>query len=323
MSSTFDLTWGSSKCVRDAFLDTYSGICSVFGVSELNDCNYPSHEGNEKLLELTKDVIFRQTGVKYRHILLTNGATGGVTIAMRAYSQAGHHVLCTRPAPFFTIYPSMIAAAGFTEHRQNLEVTPGSIFLIDSPSNPEGKFVRVGWDTFTIWDAVYHNNVYTDGKQKSIWHDVAVGSYSKLTGLNGIRVGWVATNNSIVYERMKSLVTAEYCGISHADSTILLNCLDGIEWDIFELNARYRLDSNRTEWSKLEKFFDGQPVNSVGMFYYGKIDKSAKKLMEKAGVKYMPGSSLGTSDDFARFNLGQENKILKDAVKAILRVDKS
>jgi aspartate/methionine/tyrosine aminotransferase len=322
-----DLTWGQSVCVRDAFTETLSGAPVIFGLKELSEMGYPKHEGNEELIEITRKVIERQTGNNYKHILLTNGATGGVTIALRTYRQMGKDAVFTRTPPYFAIYPAMIEAAGFTKHVTEGGFRPqgdNPVAVIDSPSNPQGLFLhgRVFSDP-VIWDAVYHSRVYAEPiSLEHTGHDVMVGSYSKLLGINGIRVGWIAMDDEWLYNRMAKLVTAEYCGLSHPSSYILLELLNKFYWDQFEMNARYKLNYNREEWSKLEKYFEGHPVSPVGMFYYANMDKSCKKLMEKAGILYMSGTSLGTDDNHGRFNLGQDNKLIKNAVKSILKADK-
>jgi aspartate/methionine/tyrosine aminotransferase len=253
---------------------------------------------------------------------------------MRAYKQAGYDTLFTRSAPFFTVYPSMIGAAGFERHvQEGYDWKKGDkpVALLDSPTNPQGHILGPHrmWMHPIIWDAVYHNNVYGLGldNTSAIGHDVVCGSYSKLLGLNGIRVGWLATNDSLLFERMKDLVTAEYCGLSTASTMILLQYLGDpcfpFYWYSFEQNARYKLDFNRGEWSKLEKYFDGHPVSKVGMFYYAHADSSCKRLLDKAGVLYMLGSKLGHSDDFIRINLGQDNKLIKKAVAAVLKSAKA
>jgi aspartate/methionine/tyrosine aminotransferase len=320
----YDLTWGESVCVRQAFVDNCAGNPTVFNVQHLMEMGYPRHEGDQRLISLTASVIKRQTGFAYKHLFLTNGATGAVVIAMRAYQMHGFQTAITSKPPYFSLYPVMIEAAGLG-HELEPNIYHASVRLVDSPSNPTGDigFVRSTHDSGeTIWDAVYHNNVYTNGKLGTIPHDVACGSYSKLTGLNGIRIGWVATNDDRLADTLNRLVTAEYCGLSHASTEILLNTLPNLDWDQFELHARFRLDLNRTEWQKLTKFFGGTVVSPNGMFYYTEIDEAAKRLMAKAGVLFQSGAKMGTDDGFARFNLGQDNYLVTDAVKAILKADR-
>jgi aspartate/methionine/tyrosine aminotransferase len=328
-SKRYDLGWGNAVAVRSAFLD---GLALKTVFFSLNDTNlsYTAHSGDLRLIEITRKVIERQVGPTYRHIFLVNGATGGVTIALRAYAQKGHRDCVTKNPPYFPIYPAMIESAGL---RHTLMCEPRDwnkpVILLDSPSNPQGH-VEEGFNSNgipIIHDAVYHSKVYTYGNFKAPPCDVLVGSYSKLLGFNGIRTGWIATNDDLLAVHLKSLVEAEYCGLSSASTHVLLTVLKGCHhphyWENFERRARNNLDDNRAEWSSLEKYFGDQRVYGVGMFYYAPIDKACRKLLEKSGIKWTPGSQLGATDDFGRFNLAQDKKLVRQAVREVIKYDKS
>lgn len=328
-----DLTWGESVAVREAFLDQ-NKLCSVqFGLKELLEMDYTPFSGDEVLIDHTRKIIKRQTGMSYKHVFLTNGASGGCTVALRAYGKLGYDTVVTNPAPFFTLYPAMADAAGLTHMtRKPIKNSwdPGSVFLLDTPANPSGKHVSVpDWaqNKRVIWDSVYHSRVYCGVLPPPPNHDIAVGSYSKLTGINGIRLGWIATNHDLEASIVEELIAPEYCGLSKPSMAILSSLLYRFNirpdyWSSFEKQARYKLDCNRTEWARLEKYFGNSPVPTNGMFYYGPMDEGCKRLMEKAGISYKPGSECGHSDDFGRFNLGQKNEIIASAVKNVLKMDK-
>jgi aspartate/methionine/tyrosine aminotransferase len=203
-----------------------------------------------------------------------------------------------------------------------------AVNLVDSLSNPLGEFSNMQkniYDAPIIWDAVYYGNVYASGNHPKPQHHVMVGSYSKLTGLNGLRVGWIACYEISGYNIMKQLVAAEYCGISVASTKIIMDTVGTFttdHWELFEQNAQNKLDYNRGEFSKLERFFGGIPVNKYGMFYYAPMDATCKKLFEKSGVIWSPGSQLGASDDFGRFNVGQDIQLVRKAVATVLKNDK-
>lgn len=337
----YDLGWGESVAVRREFLATVNRPLGVnFSNEDLTNLSYPDHFGEPALVELTRSIIQRQTGNDYKYILITNGATGGVTIALRGLKSfvgpsSSEQICITRKPPYFRLYPSMISAAGLKHAESDLdsgnlgEARIHGIILIDSLSNPTCQFSSWqkkidGYDP-VIWDAVYYGNVYAPGKHPQPEHDVMIGSYSKLTGLNGLRIGWIASNDKRIYENMKVLVEAEYCGISAASTRIVMETagkFDDRDWRFFETMASASLDVNREWWSKLEKFFGGQAVNPYGMFYYAPMDKSCKKLFEKSGIIWSPGSHLGTDDNFGRFNIGQGREVVLEAVKTILKNDK-
>lgn len=319
-----DLTWGESVAVREQFIrqvDPFNLIAK--NRSDLANLNYSPFEGDPELLVNTKILIERQYGKKYRHIILTNGAAGGCVIAMRAYQKQGFKSVITYKAPYFSLYPGMIQAAGLTQVHIYPELAIRPIALVDSPSNPLGivREAQTGMFEFPIiWDAVYANNVYMK-TNVNIPHDVLVGSYSKLTGLNGVRIGWIATDDTWIFERIKDLVTSEYCGLSVPSMQLLNECLERFDWATFERNARFALDTNREEWAKLEKYFQGEPVSENGMFFYGPMDNKCKELFEKANVLWTPGSKLGDDDAFGRFNIGQSLSNIKNAVAQVIKID--
>lgn len=321
------LTWGESVIIRQRFVETF-GSTIILGHKELENLSYTKHSGEPELIELARQCIKRQTGMEYKHILITNGATGGITITMRAYYKQGYKKVVTRDPPYFSLYPRMIDAAGMKHViDMRFENDGDEIFLLDNPTNPTGKTCSVLHlypKHLTILDAVYHSNCYTTGNPIVPWHNVQVGSFSKLTGLNGLRLGWIATDDDLLYDRLKVLVEAEYAGLSRPSGEILLALVKGKEdrWDEFESMSRYWMDMNRTEWSKLERFFGNTPVSPIGMFFYSPMDEACKRLMEKAGVQYMLGSNFGHIDSHGRFNIGQCSKVVQGAVKAVLKADK-
>lgn len=329
---SWDLCWGDSVAVRQAFLEQTKRVPIQFGLKELAQMDYTPFIGDAKLIEETAKVIMRQTGQKYDHIFLTNGASGGCTIALRSYAQAGHVNMITNPPPYFPLYPAMAQAAGLKHITEESKMERGwkHVVLLDTPANPSGKNVFAPSWTFNIpviWDAVYYSLAYCGVISPAPTHEVMVGSFSKLTGLNGLRLGWIATNHPFVAERITKLIAAEYCGLSKPSVMILQSLLtefnnDPDLWAEFEKAAKFKLDNNRSEWAKLEKYLGGQEVSPNGMFHYAPIDESAKRLFEKAGVLYQVGSRCGTDDGFARFNIGQDPQVILGAVKSILQNDK-
>lgn len=322
----YDLGFGNSVCIRQAFLETYHGDMVVFTHHGLSKFDYPERHGDPELIEITRQVIKRQTGIEKKHIFLTNGATGAVTIALRAFAQRGKTICYTREAPWYLRYPSMIKASGLIHLNETHGIDPNEgVVLLDIPSNPVG-ITRPISNSITapmVLDGVYLNKVYTSGYFIPIpAHDVLAGSYSKLLGLNGLRIGWIATDDSLLAERIKELVVGEYCGLSVASAEILKNVLYNFDWECFESIAKMNLNYNREQWSKLEKFFGDRPVVHDGMFYYGKMDKLCKSLMEKSGIKWTKGSELGTDDSYGRFNLGQDIEMVRKAVNAVIIHDR-
>jgi len=319
----YNLGWGQSVAVREAFVK-FCKSSTVITPQTLMKYDYTGHEGERALISITADVIMKTLGLSYKHIFITSGATGGCVIAMRAYRQSGYSHCLTRQAPYYVRYPKMIEASGLIHTTNHLKERLNSVALVDLPSNPLGSMKSpVVLGIPVILDAVYLNQVYMLPEQvKCIPHDVLVGSYSKLLGINGIRLGYIATNEDLLASKISELITSEYCGLSMSSQDILIDQLPNFAWESFFPYARFKLDMNREQFQKIEKFFGDTPVNPIGMFYYGPTDQKTRELLEKSNVQFTPGSAMGTSDEFGRFNLGQDNRLVEEAVKAILKADK-
>lgn len=324
----YDLGFGNTVCVRQAFLETIRNDMIVFTHDSLSKFDYPDRYGDPELIKITREVIKRQTGIYKKYVFLTNGATGAVTIGLRAFRQRGKTICYTRKAPWYLRYPSMIAAADLIHLNETHGVDPTEgVVLLDVPSNPEGSIRGID-NSITapmILDSVYLNNVYLSAAHRKFLpiysHEILAGSYSKLLGMNGLRIGWIATNDFLLAERIRDLIVGEYCGLSVASTEILKNVLFNFDWDSFEKSAQMKLDYNREQWSRLERYFGQTPVQDSGMFYYGPTDETCRKMLAKSGIKYTSGLDLGTDDNFGRFNLGQDCRTIGDAVRAMLSED--
>ena len=319
----FNLAWGHSVAVREAFVK-YCKTTTIITPQSLMKYDYPAHEGEKALISLTADVILNTLGLTYKHIFITSGATGGCVISLRAFKQLGYTHCFTRQPPFYVRYPKMIEASGLEHTLNPLKNHSGTVAMIDLPSNPLGVMTTPSFIGLpVILDAVYLNQVYMNPIQvKHIPHDVLIGSYSKLLGINGIRLGYMATNDDQLAAKMSELVTSEYCGLSMPSQDLLIDILPTFDWHQFYPYARYKLDLNREQFQRIEKFFQDTPVNPIGMFYYAPTDQKCKDILVRAGVQYVPGSSMGTTDAFGRFNLAQDNKLVEEAVRAILKADR-
>lgn len=334
-----DLGWGESVAVRKSFVEASGNFFIPFHNEDIINMGYTPHEGDPAMIEEIRKILERQTGINYAHVVLTHGATGALNVALGAFVQSEfYYEVYTHKAPFFRMYPDIIKNCGYIhkEVEQFNHLSPG-IVLIDSPSNPLGKLHTADFgktdggyvwgadcvDHIVIWDSVYHTPSYLPkGTVVPPKHAINIGSLSKMTGINGIRIGWVATNDSLIYERLKMAAAAEYCGLSAAQNRIALDLVTHVDWDSFEAKARNKLDANREEWSRLEKYFGGTPVYPVGMFFYAPADDACKSLLDRAGVTYFGGEKLHHDSDHIRINIGQDVELVRDAVKAILSEDK-
>ena len=289
----------------------------------LSDMIYGPYEGTPELIKATHQVIEQTTGQVYNHILITNGASSAINLLLRRFKTNGGSVVHTTPYGYPS-YEDMIKRAGLTRVRQlnphpQLAVGPSGLRLnlIDSPENPTGKQHTIGDKNEDIWDGVYHNTIYTLKTKLQPSHKYFVGSYSKLLGLAGCRIGFIATNDPLAYEALLAESRNELTGISRPSQEMITNILSHL--DLFDFMGRGNIDLgyNKEEFQKIEYIFDSQPVNSNGMFYCVKAHDSAINLLDKVGVEY-----VRLDEETIRLSMGQTKLVTKSGISAILKEDK-
>lgn len=308
----FDLGFGDSYLLRE-LLFTYlnpSGYVQAFLKKENLGYGFDDSKIRNYVRSLLKDF----TDTDYSSIILTHGGTGGVLASVRGLG----HKVGVYDETHYIFYPDIFKNAGVFHSK-----TDAKFLLTSSPNNPTG--IISSGNVFkgdVIWDAVYHTPAYMSRrklKQKPD-HAVLVGSFSKLLGLNGVRVGFVATNNYILANNIIKAAEIETLNLSNPSLSLLNNIVDRVDVNLFSDDAGRLMDDNREEMAKIEYLFSS-PVPETGMFYFPKIDKDSIKILNKAGIKYIEGSLCGDPQRI-RLSIGQTRDITKKAVSAILKADK-
>ena len=254
----------------------------------------------------------------YKYVGLSAGATGGVMAALRALNanQVVHDDY------YFPYYPTMVKQS----------TRPGNkvVYLIDSPNNPTGEMTGSGnFDSeVTVFDAAFHSPAYMhevslDSRPESI---ITVGSFGKLTGLNGLRLGFYGTNDEMIYNQMRLASYNEVLDTSVTSMKILNETLEDTDMWMISRVARQRILDNRWELEKLSHVLNIDFKNDNGMFLFPVVDDKARDLLEKSGVTYIEGykCSRPITDGHLRIrlNLGQSREVVKEAVASILKNDK-
>lgn len=331
MKYKHDFSFGDTRGIRDIMLKHSCHLFSDFSLN-LQNCGYPPHEGNGYLIDQIKILIKDLTGKDYKYVIVTNGATNGLNAYLYAKKTPLTTDLITNKL-YFMFYPGIARNAGLTHIPSNEKYTPNdySLRIIDSPSNPLGILCKSNASRNVVWDAAYFTPTYcgfrgdsSRGNMPYITpkHDAMVGSLSKLTGLNGLRVGWLATNNRNIADKALEYVTHDLCGVSYPSQIIAENILDCVSLDAFYIESKKMLDDNKDQMSRLNHIFNNQEIPKIGMFALFEVDSSIKRLLNKASVKTMPGSSIGDTRDSMRFNLGNSTIATKSMVDDILKADK-
>lgn len=325
MAEIFDLSWGEPYCVREAFKHYYNS--SFFKSINVDSMGYAPDPGEAKLIEYTRKFLEDSTGIKYKHILITNGTTSSINIVLRTLAKQGKDTCYTHPY-YFPYYPGIIKKNNFKhkkglyrDHKKQLKAK-GAVAIVDSPSNPTGDLVLYTDSCNNIiWDSVYHNKVFINDIPVKPDHRVNCGSYSKFFGLTGARIGWIATNDDKDYEAYEKENLYENCTISKPSQDFIIDVFDKIDLENFSRSAKYRVNNNREMFDRICYLFDGQAVPENGMFYAAWASPYVCKLLDKLNVKTVEIDTLG-NDKYLRFNLAQTNELTKKAVRYILKEDR-
>lgn len=142
---------------------------------------------------------------------------------------------------------------------------------------------------------------------------VSLGVMSKTFGLAGLRIGWIATRNAMLFKQMaafKDYTTICSSAPSEFMATIALRHAEVI--------ARRNLQIIRDNLDLLDRFFHQHPdlfawqrpkAGSIAfpLLQKGSVDEFCADLVSKAGVLLLPGSLYGPGYNAFRVGFGRRN----------------
>jgi aspartate/methionine/tyrosine aminotransferase len=285
--------------------------------------------------------IYRE--ISLENVLVHTGAEEAIFLFMHAMLKAEDHIIVHWPC-----YQSLMEVArsigcevtlwkateenGWALDRDELRqhIQPNTrVIVINTPHNPTG-YLMPG-DTFQeisrLAEAnriiLFSDEVYRESEYRSEdrlpaacdlgSHTVSLGVMSKTYGLPGLRVGWIATQNKEVYERMAVL----------KDYTTICNSAPG-EF-LAEVALRHRkalVDRTQKIISAnldlLDSFFDRYAdqftwqrprAGAIGFpkLLSGDVEAFCDKLVRAAGVLLLPGTVYDDPGNHFRIGFGREN----------------
>jgi aspartate/methionine/tyrosine aminotransferase len=321
-----DFGWGDTRGLRKLILSIYKGL-SIGQNMPLSSYGYPPYEGEPALVDSFQKLTEYLTGNKYKYVCVTAGCTHAVNASIYSLSKVTSAFVATRDL-YYPRYPNMISLTSmmhtkFGDTRINAE----DVAIVDSPSNPLG-LVGVPKEVVTsniIWDAAYHTPTYgiLPGTRSIDEAKIFCGSMSKLTGINGIRIGWTATNDEEIHSSLQAYARASVCGVSYPSQYLALEILsDQNKLDTYFKKSASLISSNKEEVLKLKNIFGDDRISDYGMFAFFPIDQKMSALFDRAKVKFTSGSDCGASYPSVRINLANTNEQTKEMVKRIKKADR-
>lgn len=318
--------WGDTRGVREVLLSVYKNKLDLKNMP-LQSFGYPPDKGSPKLISLLSDLTLERTGVRFKHISVTNGCTQALEISLRSLMNSWTESVQTRDL-YYPRYPDIIRSVGLihVRPRENLNLS-GHIQIIDSPSNPVGDIHFSSENTDkVIWDAAYNSPTYGIRLQNvALFPEPLVfcGSLSKLTGLNGVRVGWTATNDDNLALKINKQIKTITNGVSYPSQWICEQILeDRKALEVFFAKSRKLVEDNKNEILKLRKIFSTELVSDYGMFSFSASDPSIHKLFDAAGVEFTKGEDCGAWYHSMRLNMANPVEMTAEMVKRIIKQDR-
>ncbi|HXQ34416.1 MAG TPA: aminotransferase class I/II-fold pyridoxal phosphate-dependent enzyme [Anaerolineales bacterium] len=276
-------------------------------------------------------------------ILVHTGAEEAIYLFMFATFKKGDHVIVHSPG--YQSLAEVARAAGCDvspwrareenqwaldlDELRHLMRTNTKAIIINTPHNPTGYLMsRVDYDSvhkfvrennlLLFSDEVYRESEYHPQDRLPAAcdageHAVSLGVTSKTYGLAGLRIGWIATKNKKIYERMASL--KDYTTICNsAPSEFLAEVamrnrqrlaqrnLDIIKDNLTVIDDLFARCADLFSWTRPKAGSMGFP-----RLLKGDIEKFCDDIVKKVGVLLLPGSMYDDSKNHFRLGLGRKN----------------
>jgi aspartate/methionine/tyrosine aminotransferase len=276
-------------------------------------------------------------------ILVTNGAEEAIFLFMHAALAPGDHLVVHQPC--YQSLMDVARAAGcevtawqarednaweldVDELPRLVRATTRAIVL-NTPHNPTGSHMSLDSfrgtvrfaedrDLLLFSDEVYRGLEPAPGDRLPAARDlgataVSLGVMSKTYGLPGLRIGWVATRNERLRNRMAEL--KDYTTIcAGAPSEFLAEVALRHADDLADRSRRIIEENMRL----LDSFFSRHPrlfswnrprAGPIGFprFLPGSAEAFCRELVESRGVLLAPGTLFGGSTDNFRIGFGRRN----------------
>src|SRR5215207_1050797 len=209
--------------------------------------------------------------------------------------------------------------------------------IINTPHNPTGYLMsRADHDALHKFaesnklllfsDEVYRESEYDPADRLSAAcdlgdHTISLGVTSKTYGLAGLRIGWIATKNKKIYEKMASLkdytticnsAPSEFLaevGIRNRQKLAQRN-LDIIKHNLTVIDDLFARRADLFSWVRPRAGSMAFP-----RYLAGNVEAFCDALVKQAGVLLLPGSVYDDSREHFRLGLGRKN--LPEAVEKL------
>jgi aspartate/methionine/tyrosine aminotransferase len=292
---------------------------------------------------LRKEICNIYTTIQPEDILVHTGAGEAIYLFMFAAFEKGDHVIVHSPG--YQSLAEVARAAGcdvspwLAREKNNWALDLDELYqlvrkntkgiIINTPHNPTGYLMsRADFDTVNrlarennlllFSDEVYRESEYYPGTRLPAAcdmgeHAISLGVASKTYGFAGLRIGWVATRNRRIYERMAAL--KDYTTICNsAPSEFLAEVAMRNRQKLVDRNLgiiKHNLTVVSDFFTRHTDLFKWVRPQAGSMCFprllKGDIETFCDNLVRKAGVLLLPGSMYDDTQNHFRLGLGRKN----------------
>jgi len=287
-----------------------------------NETHYPLNQG---ILPLRKAISEYELKVNHHHyqpseIIITNGATGGLSAIFLALLNAGDEVII--PSPMYVMYASMIqycqakvveldtTSNQYQIDKNSLEALitdKTKLIVITSPNNPTGAVLNqksldcvaelaLKHRLFVLSDDVYHQLSYIDLPKLCLnpllrKQLIIAQSFSKPYAMTGFRIGYILADEPIA----KVITTINSYLVTGISTFIQIGAIKAFEVDSSAMRLNYQ--NRRDRCFKMLEEMNLPCVKPEGAFYLFpdisefKMDSLAfcNKALQEYKVAIVPG----------------------------------
>jgi aspartate/methionine/tyrosine aminotransferase len=306
---------------------------------------YTESRGNPSL---QREICKLYDHIQPDHVLVHTGAEEAIYLFMNAVLCAGDHVIVHWPCyqSLFEVARSIGCQVSFWKAREQdgwsldlnelqKQLRPQTkAVVINTPHNPTGHLMPL--ESFQavsrlcrekgillFSDEVYRESEYRKADRLPAAcdlgdHTLSLGVMSKTYGLAGLRIGWIATRNADIYNRLAALkdytticnsAPSEFLAelaLRHREKLVERN-LAIIAGNLAVLDSFFARHPDRFAWQRPQAGAIGF-VRLVG----GDVDHFCRTLLETAGVLLLPGTLYDDRGNHFRIGFGRKN--LPDAL---------
>lgn len=341
--------------VGDIFIEPHPLVKdAVRKASEESSLTYPPVEGFSELRSLIAEYLEESRGldVKVENVLVTAGASEAFLVALLTVLDSGDKIVLPDPTyPQHSLAANLFDNVRIDYYSQGSEVSGQvagkvdgrSLILVCSPNNPTGRIVSESDmrklveharenNSIIVSDETYLEIFFRENRpvspgsfDASLENTIIIGSFSKNMGVTGLRVGFLASDRSMVSRasmvRYATSLTSNTLGQRVVLKTLpLINEISGY----VRMNVEKRLRIFTQGFNRMDLLKLYEPQGSLYIFprIPFKSFEFCLELARETGVVLAPGQGFGPSgENHVRISFGAREEDIRNSIGLLNRFE--